>query len=80
MSTYTFLFVTTWTLTDQVKALAQGWGVWMNTTTGRPEIWRDDETEIFPDDAAAVAYVRDRAKHGDMLAHTALEITDTPLA
>lgn len=80
MSTYTFLFVTSWTLTDQVKALAQGWGVWMNTTTGRLEIQRHDEAEIFPDDAAAVAYVRDRAKHGDMLAHTALEITGTLIA
>jgi hypothetical protein len=61
-----------WTVGDANKADAEGWSLF--DAGGRFEIERDDETEIFDSDEAAVAHVERRAAEGSTLHAKALLI------
>lgn len=66
------MMITLWSMAQQERALADGWGVFENSDHGH-RIERHDETGRFDCDAAAQAYVAMRALHGDVLCRHAWE-------
>lgn len=76
-----------WTPEDAAAAQRQGWDIFSTSrdekseaqhVNGKPyghrpfELQRDDEQEVFEDDAAAQAFVRTAAKSGEAVAVRAL--------
>ena len=59
-----------WTADDSTQAAAQGWDIF--ECDGEFELQRDTDSNIFPTDDAAAAYVKDRAALGDPLACKAI--------
>lgn len=64
-----------WTDKDIEASMAQGWIVTTAYTSDYTgvQIERLDETEVFGDDYAAVAYVANQAMRGDALCQKALD-------
>ena len=56
--------------TVNVFAECEGWAIFNEN-----EIQRDDEMGIFPDDDAAILWVREMADRGSSLHRTALDLT-----
>lgn len=67
--------VPVWTAEDRAIADGQGWNLFnINDFTGRGEIQRDDEAQVFPNDQEASEFVQRQARAGDAVAVKAMKI------
>jgi rubrerythrin len=59
---------------DNTQAAGEGWGLFNRDEN--PEIQRIDEDKVFADDAAAIAFVRQKADEGSAYHKTAISLHD----
>ncbi|GBG14319.1 chemotaxis protein CheY [Novimethylophilus kurashikiensis] len=66
-----------WTTADSAAAQADGWDLFETIVDGKVvlSLQRDDDEDSFPDDAAALSFVRNAASTGNRVALKALELT-----
>jgi hypothetical protein len=55
------------------QAKKEGWGIYLDNNSNLFEtIQKDDDSNIFDDDEAAISFVKDRARNGSIMHKNAL--------